>query len=283
MKNSSSGREQQLDCELRPGGMLVQRRDDDGHDHHHHQHGGPLIKINAAHGPAQHELHVPAQSTFGHVKKIVEEKTGLDPKQQKILFRGQEKEDEEFLHEAGVKDNSKVLVLEEPLRKEEEAKEIKESEGTSNLEEKLEAEVKVNDTEEMKKAIGAVAQIRAEVDKLAERVGALDVAVNGGTKVSEDEFVVSSELLMRQLLKLDGIEAEGEARLQRKAEVRRVQNFLESLDNLKARNAKPFSNSSNAVAVTTEWETFDSGVGSLNPPPPMPSSTRITEDWERFD
>lgn len=45
------------------------------------------------------------------------------------------------------------------------------------------------------------------------------MAVGDGTKVAEKEFVVSTELLMRQLLKLDGIEAEGEAKMQRKAEV----------------------------------------------------------------
>ncbi|KAJ0087666.1 hypothetical protein Patl1_31397 [Pistacia atlantica] len=51
--------------------------------------------------------------------------------------------------------------------------------------------------------------------------------------------------------------------------VRRVQKFHETLDSLKAKNSNPFSNSSNpnAVTVTTQWETFDSGVGSLNPPP----------------
>ena len=43
--------------------------------------------------------------------------------------------------------------------------------------------------------------------------------MNGGTKVEEKEFDVLTELLMRQLLKLDGIEAEGEAKMQRKAEV----------------------------------------------------------------
>lgn len=43
--------------------------------------------------------------------------------------------------------------------------------------------------------------------------------MHGGRKVSDKEFEISTELLMRQLLKLDGIEAEGEARVQRKAEV----------------------------------------------------------------
>ena len=44
--------------------------------------------------------------------------------------------------------------------------------------------------------------------------------MDGGTRVSDKEFLMSTELLMRQLLKLDGIEAEGgEVKLQRKAEV----------------------------------------------------------------
>lgn len=48
---------------------------------------------------------------------------------------------------------------------------------------------------------------------------AIEVAINGGNKASEKEFLVLTELLMSQLLKLDGIEAEGAAKLQRKAEV----------------------------------------------------------------
>ena len=48
---------------------------------------------------------------------------------------------------------------------------------------------------------------------------ALEATVNGGTTVENKEFVVLTELLMRQLLKLDGIEAEGEAKVQRRAEV----------------------------------------------------------------
>lgn len=51
------------------------------------------------------------------------------------------------------------------------------------------------------------------------QVAALEVAVHGGTKISDKEFEISTEMLMRQLLKLDSIEAEGMARAQRKAEV----------------------------------------------------------------
>ncbi|KAJ6778084.1 BAG FAMILY MOLECULAR CHAPERONE REGULATOR 4 [Salix koriyanagi] len=266
-----------------------------------------LIKINVSHGPSHHELHVPAHCTFGHVKKVIEQQTGLESEKQRILFRGKEKEDGENLQEAGVRDDSKILVLEDVVRKE-----MKEGEDTSKaaMQENVE-EVKGND-KEMLKALRAIDETRKEIDKLAERVGALEVVVSGGTQVSEKEFVVFSEFLMRQLLKLDAIEAEGEARMQRKAEgscsgkvvlamderdrddnvelllcspqqVRRVQNFHDILDNLKARNSKPLGNSGNAVSVTTEWETFDSELGSSSPPPSIPSSTRITQDWERLE
>lgn len=41
-----------------------------------------------------------------------------------------------------------------------------------------------------------------------------------GIKIEEKEFIVLTELLMMQLLKLDSIEADGEARIQRRSEVR---------------------------------------------------------------
>ncbi|AES64899.1 BAG family molecular chaperone regulator-like protein, putative [Medicago truncatula] len=52
----------------------------------------------------------------------------------------------------------------------------------------------------MLKAFQAVAVVGSEVDKLCDRVLALDVAVNGGTTVSDKEFIVTTELLMRKLL-----------------------------------------------------------------------------------
>lgn len=255
----------EIDWELRSGGMLVQKRDDGDvvDDEGGATSLGPMIKITVSHGPARHEVHVPAQSTFGDIKNALAQETGLEPKDQRLLFRGKEKEDEELLHMAGVKDRSKILLLEEPASKERKLEEIRKG-------------------NEILQALEAVAAVRAEVDKISERVAALEVAVDGGTKVAEKEFLISTELLMKQLLKLDSIEAEGEAKLQRKAEVRRVQNFVETLDNLKGRNSNPNSKSSNAVSVTTKWETFDSGVGSLSAPPSS-SSTNITQDWEQFD
>lgn len=248
----------EIEWELRPGGMLVQKRNVGDVS------SGPMIKIKVSHGSYHHDITVPAQSTFGDLKRVLAQETGLEPKEQRLLFQGKEKDDEECLHMVGVKDMSKVVLLEDPASKERKLDEMKRNQS-------------------ILKAYEEVAKVRAEVDKLSEKVIALEAIVRGGTKVSEKKFLVLTELLMVQLLQLDTIEANGEAKVQRKVEVRHVQGLVDTLDNLKARNSNPFSSSCNAVSVTTKWEAFESGVGSLTAPAPLPSSTRITQDWEVFD
>ncbi|KAK6234603.1 hypothetical protein SCA6_009940 [Theobroma cacao] len=326
----------EIEWELRPGGMLVQKRNVGDVS------SGPMIKIKVSHGSYHHDITVPAQSTFGKpffpvqlsfvfmpsavaicwkigclgfcfgnvvglgfialvglslatglsnglaalhtllydmkidakllslvqiegdLKRVLAQETGLEPKEQRLLFQGKEKDDEECLHMVGVKDMSKVVLLEDPASKERKLDEMKRNQS-------------------ILKAYEEVAKVRAEVDKLSEKVIALEAIVRGGTKVSEKKFLVLTELLMVQLLQLDTIEANGEAKVQRKVEVRHVQGLVDTLDNLKARNSNPFSSSCNAVSVTTKWEAFESGVGSLTAPAPLPSSTRITQDWEVFD
>ncbi|WOL18649.1 BAG family molecular chaperone regulator 4 [Canna indica] len=246
--------------ELRPGGMLVQKRSDVARG----PAAGTLIKIKVSHESYQHELSIPAQSTIGELKKVLAQATGLEPREQRLLFRGKEKEDYECLHMAGIKDSSKVVLLEDPASKERKLEQMRRDQG-------------------MLRASQAVAAVRAEVDKLAVKVSSLEASVHAGTKIADKEFVTLTELLMVQLLKLDSIQAEGEAKVQRRIEVRRVQNFVETLDLLKARNSNPFSNSGNAVSVTTKWETFESGLGSLNAPRPKASSTLTMKDWEIFN
>ncbi|KAK9699175.1 hypothetical protein RND81_08G157400 [Saponaria officinalis] len=166
---------------------------------------------------------------------------------------------------AGLKDHSKLLLMERPASKER----------------KMEEESKKN---EILKACQAIAQVKTEVDKLFQKVSSLQTSVNTGTRVNEKEFIILTELLMVQLLKLDSIEAEGEAKALRKSEVRRVQGYVDLLDSLKTKNANPFGDHGSTVAVTTNWETFDSGVGSLTPPSSSSSSfTKPTQDWERFE
>lgn len=60
-KAGLSDAEAAIDWEMRPGGMLVQKRDDAPGP------SGPMIKIKVSHGTAHHDLSVPAQSTFGKI------------------------------------------------------------------------------------------------------------------------------------------------------------------------------------------------------------------------
>ncbi|EEE55622.1 hypothetical protein OsJ_03960 [Oryza sativa Japonica Group] len=237
--------------------MLVQRRDGDT---------GPAVRLRVSHGASFRDVAVPAHSTFGELKGVLTQATGVEPERQRLFFRGKEKSDNEFLHTAGVKDGAKLLLLEKP--------------APANVEQRAEPVIM---DESMMKACEAVGRVRAEVDRLSAKVCDLEKSVFAGRKIEDKDFVVLTELLMMELLKLDGIEAEGEARAQRKAEVRRVQGLVETLDKLKARNANPFSDQNKSVSVTTQWETFDNGMGSLNAPPPRVSSTQINTDWEQFD
>ncbi|PUZ54134.1 hypothetical protein GQ55_5G105600 [Panicum hallii var. hallii] len=237
---SSGGRDAEGEWEVRPGGMLVQRRDGEA--------AGPAIRIRVSYGATFREVVVPAQATFGELKRILVQTTGVEPERQRLFFRGKEKSDSEFLHAAGVKDGAKLLLLEKP--------------APATVEQKAEPVI---------------------MDESMMKVCDLERSVLGRRKVEDKEFVVLTELLMMQLLKLDGIEAEGEARAQRKAEVRRIQSLVETLDKLKARNANPFTDHNKAVSVTTQWETFENGMGSLSAPPPRVSSTQVNTDWEQFD
>lgn len=87
----------------------------------------------------------------GDLKKILAQETGLEPKEQRLLFRGKEKEDDECLHMVGVKDMSKVVLLEDPASKERKLEEMKQNRG-------------------ILKAYEEVAKVRSEVDKLSEKV-----------------------------------------------------------------------------------------------------------------
>ncbi|XP_054799513.1 BAG family molecular chaperone regulator 4-like [Prosopis cineraria] len=242
-----------IEWELRPGGMLVQKRQP---LHSSSSSSSSMINIKVSYGSHHHHsITLSPQSTFGDLKRALESETGLKPEEQRLIFRGKEKEDEERLDMVGVKDMSKIILLEDPASRDRKLKEIQKN-------------------EDILKASESVSIVRSEVDKLSEKVGALERTVNGGTKVAEKEFVILTELLMVQLLKLDSIEADGEAKAERRIEVRRVQDYVETLDNLKARNCNAFTianNNNKAVSVSTKWEIFQS------------STTVISHNWELFD
>ncbi|KAL8262317.1 hypothetical protein R6Q59_026391 [Mikania micrantha] len=205
------------------------------------------IKIKVSSGSNNFDVFTTPQSTFGDLKLVIAKATGLDPKVQSVLFRGKEKDDHESLEIAGVKDNAKVILIENSPTK------------IENLE-KVE-EIKEN-IEEISRGLDSVNRVREENDQFAEQVVSLEIVVCSGTQVADKDFSFLTEMLMRQLLKLDGIDAEGEGRIQRKLEVRRVQGLVEILDNLRAKNSNPNSNvqekpeepSSPSSKVYQEWE-----------------------------
>nr|CAD1844210.1 unnamed protein product [Ananas comosus var. bracteatus] len=133
-------------------------------------------------------------------RRVLSQETRLEPQEQRILFRGKEKDNDECLHIAGVKDMEKVVLLEDLASKERKLEQIKSEQGIT-------------------KACEAIAVVRAEVSKLAEKVAALESAIHEGKKVADKEFCCLTELLMVQLLKLHSIEAEGEAKVQRRIEI----------------------------------------------------------------
>ncbi|KAL2621934.1 hypothetical protein R1flu_002139 [Riccia fluitans] len=256
--SGSAGQEQAIDWELRPGGMLVQKRDPDGAAAQN----GPMIKVKVSHEHFSHDISIPAQATFGDLKKQLVQDTGLQPNEQRLLFRGKQKEDSELLHVSGVKDKAKIILVEDPASRERRMDEMRKQ-------------------EQIARACRAVEGIRSEVDKLSGQITELEENMKNGGVTHESEFTVVTELLMRQLLKLDGIQADGEAKALRRTEVKRVQSFVEAVDGMKLRNSQPQAYG-NSVVVTTQWEKFDNGMGSLNPPPP--STIYSGRDvWEKFE
>lgn len=141
----------------------------------------------------------------GDLKSALIPKTGLQPQEQRVLFRGKEKEDQEYLHMVGVKHTSKVILFEDPACKERKLEELMKNKNKG-----------ISDS----KAYEAVSAVREQVNRLCGKISALESHICCGTEVVADrEFAVLSELLMMQLLKLDTIEAEGQDKLQRKTEV----------------------------------------------------------------
>jgi hypothetical protein len=246
-----------IEWEMRPGGMLVQKRDvpDAGTAF------GPLVKIKVSYGLISHDITAPAFASFGDVKKLLVSVTGLTPKEQRLLFKGIEKEDSEALHMAGVKDKAKLILMEDPAARER----------------KVQEQYK---QEQIARSYQIVTSIQAEVDKLAEQVSTSEGSFNSGDGISVSELRRLNEDLMQKLLRLDGVEAMGEVMILRKTEVKRVQGLVEAVDRLRAALMKP-PPKENQVVVTTQWETFDGGMGSLAAPPA--SSATVNANWEMFE
>ncbi|GAA0154653.1 chaperone [Lithospermum erythrorhizon] len=131
-------------------------------------------------------------------------------------------------------------------------------------------------------------------------VSALETVISKGGKVVEIDVLKFTELLMNQLVKLEGITiADGDVKLQRKIQAKRIQKYVEILDMIKMKNSKAKANgndttterpqrefysspsqsrrsSSGDVFNTTQWETFDSTPTPSLTRPPVAASHSVS-------
>ncbi|KGN57344.1 BAG family molecular chaperone regulator 1 [Cucumis sativus] len=216
MKGSSTvGDNRPMDWELRPGGMLVQKRTPDSDKE---STPAPMIRVKVKYDSTYHEISISSQATFGELKKILVGPTGLHHQDQKLLFKKKERDSKAFLDSCGVKNKSKIVVMEDPISKERRYVEMKKN-------------------AKMERASKSISEISLEVDRLAGQVSALESVVCKGGKVAENDVLNLIDLLMNELLKLDAIMGDGDVKLQRKMQVKRVQKYVETLDLLKMKNS----------------------------------------------
>ncbi|KAL5811137.1 hypothetical protein ACOSQ4_027705 [Xanthoceras sorbifolium] len=206
--------------ELRPGGMLVQKRNPDSD---RASAPPPTIRVRVKYGSIYHEMNISSQATFGELKKMLTGPTGLHHQDQKLLYKDKERDSKTFLDMAGVKDRSKIVLVEDPISQEKRLLEMRKN-------------------AKMEKASKSISEISLEVDRLAGQVSAIESIITKGGKVAEKQVLNLIEMLMNQLLKLDGIMGDGDVKLQRKMQVRRVQKYVETLDMLKIKNSMASSN-----------------------------------------
>ncbi|KAH7678854.1 Ubiquitin-like protein [Dioscorea alata] len=229
MTTMSDGRGGGFRWEMRPGGLLVQMRNADPEAT-----SSPHVRVRVTCGSSRYELSVaPHATTFGDLKKLLATETGLQPAEQRLLYKGKERTNSEFLDACGVKDRSKLVLTEDP----------------SSLERRY---IAMRKNARIQSAHRAIFTVSMELDKLADPVSAIDKSISSGIKMPEIQITTLIELLMRQAVKLDCIATEGDTSLQKNVQAKRVQNYVETLDVLKIRNSRLQS-----FVVTSNWEIFN--------------------------
>ncbi|XP_039113883.1 BAG family molecular chaperone regulator 1-like [Dioscorea cayenensis subsp. rotundata] len=236
---SGCGEGGDIGWEKRPGGMLVQTGRSD--------YVSPLprlIRVRVSYGAARYDVSVASQATFGELKKLLTAETGLQTAEQRLLYKGKERGNSEFLDMCGLKDRSKLVLMEDP----------------ASLEKRY---IEMRRNAKMESTRRAISAVSLEVDKLSDQVTTIEKSISSGNKVPEVQITTLIELLMRQAVKLDNMTTEGDTASQKNIQAKRVQKCVETLDVLKITNSRV-----KPVVVTTKWETFE----------PQP-----TTQWEFFE
>ncbi|CAL9104782.1 BAG family molecular chaperone regulator 1-like [Musa acuminata AAA Group] len=266
----SPSAEKAAEWEVRPGGMLVQMRNPDAD---FTAAPVPTIRVKVKFGAVYHEIYISSQATFGDLKMAVSARTGVHPLDMKLMYKSKERDSTAFLDIAGVKDKSKVVLVEDPTAQ---AKRL----------------LEIRKTDKMEKAAKSISAISLEVDRLATKVSALEAIANKGGRVVDNDVTNLTESLMNELIKLDTVVADGDVKLQRKMQIKRVQKYVETLDAIKIKNATPRAKdqprpTQHPVQAQQRWELQQ----SRNPFQqqdhqqllPQKQSVVATTNWETFD
>nr|GFC41214.1 BAG family molecular chaperone regulator 4-like [Tanacetum cinerariifolium] len=97
------------------------------------------------------------------LKSVIAKEIGLKPEEQKLLFRGKEMADHEHLHTVGVKNNAKIILIENLSTKNEDLEIVDKIEEVNE-------EVEVKETvKEVSRGVEAVNKIRNENNQFAEQ------------------------------------------------------------------------------------------------------------------
>ncbi|GMI87860.1 BCL-2-associated athanogene 3 [Hibiscus trionum] len=241
--SSYASTEEEIEWEMRPGGMLVQKRNQNGDV------SSPDVRLRVVYGAMRYEISVNSQATFGEVKKRLAAETGLQPSEQRVVFKGKDRENGEFLDMSGVKDRSKLVLMEDPASIERRFNQMRRN-------------------AKIQSAHRAINSVSIELDKLTDQVSAIEKSVSNGIKVPEVQITTLIEMLMRQAIKLDDVAAEGDAVAPKNLQGKRVQRCVETLESLHVLNGR--AKAAGDAVVATRRETFG----------PSPPAMAL---WEIFD
>lgn len=198
---SCESKEEKSEWERRPGGMLVQKRIGKPE--------GPVanLRLRIAYGALRHDIYVSSTATFTEVKKVMSEETGLKVEEQRVIYRGKERENGEYLDVCGVKDKSKLVLIQD----------------ASSIERRF-IQMRIN--AKIQTANRSINNVCLELDQLEEQVTVIEKSISNGVKVPEVQIITLIEMLMRQAIKLESISAQGDASAQKILQVLSINHLV---------------------------------------------------------
>mmetsp|Transcript_18247 Transcript_18247/g.39892 ORF Transcript_18247/g.39892 Transcript_18247/m.39892 type:complete len:185 (-) Transcript_18247:291-845(-) len=178
-----------------------------------------VLNVKLTHGLKVSSMAVPSDCDFMDFKVAAQKVTGVPVEDQKILFRGKPMNDGDALFAIGVRDGSKLMLIESEARR-----------RAKVPVHQLMPAMSPADAATLKK----VHEVQASADKLEKELVQVesDVAKTGTIDAeSKKQLRRIQEMLERELLKLDSLSGEG-IRDQRRAQVQRINALCERTEAL---------------------------------------------------